>query len=126
MVLQPAEPPSLGMRCKDASSLSLSADNRSQSQQCHEDVKHALLHVKHVLLCVISSLTAYKGFFEPPVLPPEFIGGLDGFVAFMAEMFVFLCNLVEILCELGEFMTGHFLGGGQTRWVVVGFKNETS
>ena len=99
------------MRCKDASSLSLSADDGSQSQQCHEDIKHALLCVKHVLLCVISLLTAYKGFFEPLVLPPEFVGGLDGFVAFVAETFVFLRNLVEIPCELGECMTGHVFGG---------------
>ena len=66
-----------------------------------------------MLLCVISLLTTYKGFFEPLVLPPEFVGGLDGFVAFVAETFIFLCNLVEILCELGECMTGHFLGGGR-------------
>ncbi len=66
-----------------------------------------------------------KGFFEPLVVPPEVVSGLDGFVMFMAETFNFLSDLVEIACEPRECRTRHFWGG-QTRLAVVGSKIETS
>ena len=77
--------------------------------------------VKHVLLCVINRFTFSKGVFEPLILLLEFVGGLDGFVAFMAETFTFLGDPVEIVCEPRSSLTGHF-GGVRSRLAVVGSK----
>ena len=81
VVLQPAEPPSLGIRCGGMSPLSLSADGQwiTESAMSWRHIKDMWKTCKRCVINIMHKkrFTIYKGVFEPLVLLPKFISGLD-------------------------------------------------